>query len=123
MTDSNKALTIFQNKDFGTLSVIEYKGEPYFIGKEVAGKLGYKDTNDAIKQHCKKQIVVKAKDLGDLELKGESPLSYFGQRGATLIPKSDLFRLISRSNLPAAEEFMDWVFEEVLPSIEKHGLN
>ena len=43
-------------------------------------------------------------------------------RGINVIPESDVYRLITRSKMPWAEEFSDWVFEEVLPSIRKHGV-
>ena len=39
----------------------------------------------------------------------------------SFIPESDLYRLVFRSKLPNAEQFTDWVVEEVLPSIRKHG--
>ena len=38
-----------------------------------------------------------------------------------MIPESDLYRLIISSKLPSAEKFEKWVFEEVLPTIRKHG--
>lgn len=38
-----------------------------------------------------------------------------------IIPESDVYRLVMRSNLPSAERFQDWVCEEVLPSIRKTG--
>jgi anti-repressor protein len=48
-----------------------------------------------------------------------------GQRGGVrrvaIIPESDLYRLVMRSKLPAAEKFEEWVVEEVLPEIRKHG--
>lgn len=40
----------------------------------------------------------------------------------SFIPEGDVYRLIVRSNLPAAERFERWVFDEVLPSIRKHGM-
>lgn len=38
-----------------------------------------------------------------------------------IIPESDVYRLVMRSNLPGAVEFQDWVVEEILPSIRKTG--
>ncbi len=32
-----------------------------------------------------------------------------------------MYRLIMRSKLPSAEKFEDWVVNEILPSIRKHG--
>ena len=39
----------------------------------------------------------------------------------TFIPEGDLYRLIVHSKLPSAERFEQWVFDEVLPTIRKHG--
>ena len=39
----------------------------------------------------------------------------------TIIPKGDVYCLIVRSKLPAAEQFERWVFDEVIPSIRKYG--
>ncbi len=44
-------LQIFKNNDFGEIRVIELNGEPWFVGKDVAETLGYKDTSDALKRH------------------------------------------------------------------------
>lgn len=37
------------------------------------------------------------------------------------ITEADVYRLVMRSKLPEAEKFQDWVCEEVLPNIRKHG--
>lgn len=37
----------------------------------------------------------------------------------SLIPEADIYRLIFGSKLPQAEQFQDWVFEEVLPTLRK----
>ena len=44
-----------------------------------------------------------------------------GIQTVSIIPESDLYRLIMKSKLPSAEKFADWVFEEVLPAIRKTG--
>ena len=36
-------------------------------------------------------------------------------------PEGDIYRLISNSELPEAEKFESWVFDEVLPAIRKTG--
>lgn len=85
---------------------------PWFVGKDIAGALGYSDTDDAIRRHCK---------LSKLFKPGETPGLECGPRGMMLIPEPDVYRLITKSNLPEAERFEAWVFEEVLPSIRKTG--
>lgn len=46
-------MQVFQNSEFGELGVLEIEGKPYFPAKAAAKMLGYKDTINAIKQHCK----------------------------------------------------------------------
>lgn len=41
------------NFDGASIRVLEIDGEPWFVGKDVAEALGYKDTTNAMKQHCK----------------------------------------------------------------------
>lgn len=101
-------MQVFQNSEFGELGVLEIEGKPYFPAKAAAKILGYKDTTNAIKQHCKG--VVKH----HLPTKG-------GVQTLNFIPEGDLYRLITHSKLPAAERFEKWVFDEVLPAIRKTG--
>jgi prophage antirepressor-like protein len=44
-----------------------------------------------------------------------------GAQELNFIPEGDLYRLIIRSKLPAAERFERWVFDEVLPQIRQTG--
>lgn len=101
-------LKIFENEAFGAVRVVEQNGEPWFVASDVAKALGYEKPNNAINDHCKKV----------------SKFSYPESRQLqpyNIIPESDVYRLVMRSNLPDAERFQDWVVEEVLPSIRKHG--
>lgn len=49
---SNLVVTpfLFDNLTIRTMNI---SGEPWFVGRDVAEALGYKDTTNAIKQHCK----------------------------------------------------------------------
>lgn len=85
-------IQIFNNEQFGQVRVITKGGEPWFVGKDVAGVLGYSDTNKAISMHV---------DIEDkLNDKMESRL---GQRGGWLINESGLYSLILGSKLPSAK--------------------
>lgn len=44
-------LQIFKNEEFGQVRTVNIKGEPWFVGKDVAVALGYKDTINALKAH------------------------------------------------------------------------
>ena len=42
---------VFKNAELGSVRVVMVEEVPYFVGKDVAEILGYKDTSDAIKRH------------------------------------------------------------------------
>lgn len=101
-------LQIFNNEQFGQIRVVDRDGQPWFVGNDVAKALGYSRPRDAVKDHCKGGV--------KMALPSES-----GIQETTIIPEADVYRLILRSKLPQAEAFQDWIVEEVLPSIRKHG--
>jgi len=90
-------------------------GEPWFIAKDVAEVLGYKNPKNAPRDHCKSLKTLKGLDLEPLGIEAPSP------RGLGVIPERDVYRLIMRSHLPEAEKFEEWVVGEVLPTIRKTG--
>ncbi|WP_249288828.1 phage antirepressor [Mobiluncus curtisii] len=98
----------FDSQELRTVTV---EGETLFCGKDVATILGYKDTVNALKAHCKG--VVKRHPIQD---------SLGRTQEAVFITEPDLYRLIIHSKLPTAEKFERWVFEDVLPTIRKTGL-
>lgn len=83
---------------------------PYFVANDVAKTLGYKNPSKATNDHCKKAIETWGND------------SLGRRQKFKIIPESDVYRLIIKSNLPNAEKFEAWVMEEVLPQIRKHGM-
>ena len=105
-------MEIFKNPEFGSIRVIEENGKYLFCGTDVAAALGYSNPRDAIIRHCR--YVVKRD--------APHPQSPDRKISMTFIPEGDLYRLIVHSKLPSAEQFERWVFDEVLPTIRKHGL-
>lgn len=99
--------------------IVMQDGDPWFIAKDVAEALGYKDTADAIRKHCKRARLIDLRDAeGAAKRRG---IISAGNPNAKTIPESDVYRLIMRSRLKSAERFEDWVTEKVLPSIRKNG--
>jgi prophage antirepressor-like protein len=108
-------IQIFKNEQFGQVRVITKDGEPWFVGKDVAEILGYKDTADAIRNHVED-------DEKYLSKVGEIPTLKTSNYGAYLINESGLYSLAFGSKLPTAKKFKKWVTSDVLPSIRKHGM-
>ena len=103
------ALQVFTYTDH-PVWVIDVNGAPFFVGKDVAAILGYRDTSDALKKHVDEED----KGVGELPTPG-------GLQKVITINESGLYSLILQSKLPTARAFKHWVTGEVLPSIRKHG--
>ena len=115
-----KSKEVFSNELFGELTVLKNeKDEIFFIGKEVAEKLGYSRPNDAINDHC---IKTSKQRIGVVTGKRKDGTDAIQEIEMIIIPESDLYRLVMKSKKEEAEKFQDWVVEEVLPSIRKRGM-
>lgn len=104
-------LQTFKNNEIGEIRTVVIKGEPYFVGKDVAEILGYAKARNAIAAHVDE----------DDALKQGVPDSHGIIQETTLINESGLYSLILSSKLPKAKKFKKWVTSEVLPSIRKSG--
>lgn len=116
-------VTVFNNEEFGEVRTVTIDGEPWFVGKDVAEKLGYANINKAVAMHIDEE------DKKVLDFKG------FSQNGNTsklwsgndfsnkiVVNESGLYSLIFGSKLESAKRFKHWVTDEVLPCIRKNGI-
>ena len=103
-------LKIFENPTFGQVRIVEREGEPWFVGKDVAQALGYKNPQEAIRTH------VDEEDRGVSEI-----LTPGGKQNIPIINESGLYSLVLSSKLPTAKAFKRWITSEVIPSIRKTG--
>lgn len=104
-------IKIFNNSEFGEIRVMLIDDDPWFVGKDIAVALGYKDTVNALKAHVDEQ-----------DKTGWRITTQFGEKETTIINESGLYSLIFSSKLESAQRFKHWVTHEVLPSIRKHGM-
>ena len=105
-------LQIFNNAEFGSIRTLDINGEPWFVGKDVAGALGYSNTRDALAKH------VDEDDKNSVAIHDGIP----GNPNQTVINESGVYSLVFSSKLPTAKKFKRWVTAEVLPAIRKHGV-
>lgn len=108
--------------DATTVRVVDIDGEPWFVAKDVCEALGYTNPQKAVRDHCKRANPV---GVNETFTPSETPENRQSEGAldpqTVIIPESDIYRLIMRSRLPAAERFETWVVEQVLPSIRKTG--
>ena len=107
-------LQIFKSEQFGEIRTVVKDNEPWFVGKDAAEILGYKDTADALRTHCDEEDkrLVKV---------GEIPTLKTSNYGAYIINESGLYSLVIGSKLPTAKQFKRWITHDVIPTIRKTG--
>ena len=107
----NTEIQIFKNEMFGEVrTMINEKGEPFFVGSDIAKALGYKNSRKALLDHV------------DVEDKGVTKRDTLGGiQQLVIINESGLYSLVLSSKLPQAKDFKRWVTSEVLPQIRQTG--
>lgn len=92
-------LTVFNNPDFGEIRSMLIDSEPWFVGRDVAVALGFKDTVNALKAH-----------VDDEDKKGwRITTPSRGQQRMIVVNESGVYALIFSSKLPTARQFKRWV--------------
>lgn len=124
MTVRKMNVTPINNFDFNgnNIFTIEIDNKVWFWGKQIANLLDYSNPYQAIKSHVRDKHVKTLKQSAS-QIIGEAEMLWKGNdhSAKTLIDISGIYSLVLRSNLPQAEDFQDWVTDEVLPSIQRTG--
>ena len=112
----SKDLTIFNNELFGSVRTMMIDDNPWFIGKDIAEALGYKNISDALSKHVDDddKMQIAKRDLQNCD--------DIGTKGAVLINESGVYSLIFGSKKPEAKAFKKWVTSEVLPQLRMSGV-
>ena len=103
------ALKMFEHECYGKIRVVDIDGEPWFVGKDIALALGYKQPEHAIKRHC----------TGCMK---RTPIqTRSGTRDTRVLKETDVYALVMHSTLPGAEKFQQWVYD-VIAQLRKTGV-
>lgn len=106
------SLQLFENPEFGKIrTYAEPDGKVLFCGSDVAKALGYAKPHDAISTHCRYTV----------KRSIPHPQSQNKTMDVLFIPEGDIYRLAAKSELPGADKFESWIFDEVLPAIRTSG--
>lgn len=118
-------LKIFEKEEFGQIrTILDENNEPWFVAKDIAEILGYKQTANMVK-------ILDDRDYKEINPQNVANTGFI-QNGITLEPnenikrmlvinESALYQAIFGSTLEKAKKFKRWVTSEVLPAIRKHG--
>ncbi len=103
-------IQIFKNERFGEIRVVmDTQGEPMFCLADVCKALEISNVGN-VKQR-----------LSEKGIRNMDTLTVGGIQSMIYINEANLYKCIFQSRKPEAEKFQDWVYEEVLPTIRKHG--
>lgn len=109
--DASKALQVFNNPQFGQLRTsADADGKIWFCLADVCKVLDIKNAPQA-KNRLKSGGIYSIYITDALGREQE----------ATFIDEQNLYRCIFQSRKKTATAFQDWVFDDVLPQIRKHG--
>ena len=103
-------IQIFNDTEFGSVRTMVIDNEPWVVGKDVVGILGYQNGSRDINRHV---------DEDDRQ----KIMLFDGKQNkeTIIINESGIYSLILSSKMPNAKRFKHWVTSEILPSIRKHG--
>ena len=107
----NDGMLTVSNSEFGKLNILVENGKELFPANDAAKLLGYTNPYGAVQKHCRSL----------LKREVPHPQSLDKKITVNFISEGDLYRLIIRSRLPAAQKFEKWLFDEVLPELRRTG--
>jgi anti-repressor protein len=90
--------------------VVVINGEPWFAAGDVCFVLGYSNPRDATAKHVREH-----------QKRVSRIATPSGEQSATVISEGGLYRLLMRARTALADQFQDWVTDEVLPAIRQTG--
>lgn len=104
------------NFEGNNVEVFELNGQVLFNPKHVADILDIKNVNDNLRKMNKNQVIkLKNSDIGNTDFRK------LNNAGENFLTESGVYKLVFKSRKHEAERFSDWVTDEVLPIIRKHG--
>lgn len=95
---------------FGNVRMFVENGKPWFCATDIASSLGYSNPRDAIARHCMPMGVVNH----------DTPTNS-GVQQMKFINEGNIYRLTAKSQLPKAEEFESWIFDDLVPTVINTG--
>ena len=114
-------IQLFTNSVFGEVRAIKIEDKVWFVGRDAVKSLGYEISTKSYTYYINKFVKEKyMKKVNNTEsvLFG---MTDAGRKGETLINQYGIIQLVMNSSMEEAEQFQDWILEEVIPSVLATG--
>ena len=110
----------FEQRD---VSLVLYKGDPWFRASDVTDILGYKRSALAVRAHVDEKHVRTLAELHHEGLGSNALIHSIGSGGKQplFVSEAGVYELMWHSKKPEALRFRQWLVEEVLPEIRRTG--
>lgn len=109
-THETSKVKVYEHPLFGKVRMFVQDGKTWFCGTDIATSLGYSNTRKAILDHCKSQGVTIR----------DTPTNS-GVQQMKFISEGNVYRLTAKSQMPKADDFESWIFDEIVPSVVNTG--
>lgn len=109
-------LMVYENKQ---VEVLEWNGQALFNPYHCGECLELNESsvrNHLSKMNSKQAVLLKNSDVLNVDIRK------LNNAGEKFLTESGVYKLIFKSKKKEAEKFQDWVTDEVLPQIRKHGM-
>ncbi len=105
---------------FGNVRMFVENGKPWFCATDIAASLGYLNPQKAIKDHCKSAgLTIRSVGVQTgIKSDGTPAIQNFDMR---FVSEGNIYRFIAKSQLPKAEEFESWIFDDLVPTVVNTG--
>ena len=116
-------LTIFKNDTIGEIKgfIDDKTGEPWFLAGKVCDCLKLKNSSESLRKLKEKHLRFGHK-IDGVSIREVVIIDSLGRKNrAKIINETLLYELIFQSHTEKAFTFQQWVFDEVLPELRKHG--
>lgn len=119
LLNPNGKFEIFNYQNLGKVRVhIDNKGKPWFCLSDVASVLNISSHNTIVTRLDRGGICII--DTPTLQ-RNQYNVEYFANTQLNYVNEPNLYRVIFQSRKPEARKFQDWIFNEVLPIINRTG--
>lgn len=113
---------VFKNKEFGKLILLKINEKEFFIGRDIAFKLGYTDPNGAMRRNVSNENkeTVMLSDLSiwkQLKKELDSTNSRGHQAKRVLLTENGVYELINAAKHPKGNKLKKWI-KEILKTSE-----
>jgi hypothetical protein len=111
-------MNILFNFEGHEVEIINFNGEGLFNPRHIGECLEL--TESAVRKAMEKMTQNQAIKLTNSDINGTN-IRKLNNAGENFLKEAGVYKLIFKSNKPAAERFQNWLAEEVLPRIRQYG--